>query len=127
MLQQTFLPASKLGITFEQRDALVRLFHRLEQGLIPPEKLDMGRFHGCAKCLAGHSGPAFFWFNDSPLPSTLRELFALRGQGETTPERDLRREVQKKATLLHATKALHNYLTTGEPRWREVLHEETPS
>lgn len=54
MLARTFKSAAELGMESHEYNALVTVLHMIEDGIIPPEGINMSSYHcGTKHCLAG--------------------------------------------------------------------------
>jgi hypothetical protein len=126
MLARSFLPATDLGISEIERDALIATLFAFERDEI--ESFSMRHFRescGTPACICGWAnyisgGRAFAEVSTmsgtlavrrlySRLPQQLQYLFDIQGLPQ-----------QAGATQAQAAAALSNYLTFGEPRWNEV-------
>jgi hypothetical protein len=126
MLARSFLPATALGISEVEREALIATLHAFERGEI--DNFTMRHFRetcGTPACICGWAnyfsdGRAFAEVSSMSgtravkrlhgrLPRQLQLLFDIQGFPR-----------QAGATPAQAATALSNYLTLGEPRWDEV-------
>lgn len=118
MLARSFLSATDLGISEQERDALIRTMFAFERGEIKPEEFDMREWCKTACCICGHAmrfNPSVFQQPSTEMPDGLYRLF-IPGY------RDLPTMRFMETIKPHeAAQALSNYLTTGLPRWREAL------
>lgn len=120
MLAQNFMTAEALGLTEEQHSALVKTLAFFERGEVPEGGFDM--FHwkkkhsdcGTACCLGGWAeilaGLPRYSMHNEDAPGLQRLFFPDSNAIVCT-------DPAKGAA------ALRNYLTTGEPRWEEVMGE----
>lgn len=121
MLAQNFMTADALGITEEQRQALILTLRFFEHGEVPHHRFHMNFWNftkkGCdtihciggwAEVLAQEEG--LFQDTDFFDVTPLSRLFFPRSQEASACE-----DVEKGAH------ALRNYLTTGEAQWDEVM------
>lgn len=131
MLAQTFKSAKDLKLRQEVYDALVKVYWMLADGVIPkrlffmgtvgsPEINAKGKPCGSAGCIMG-------WCN-AVTPGVIEPSSYDSSKGLVGPT-----ELNtlcfhpdaiggwEGASKEQATKALHNYLTTGRANWREVL------
>lgn len=122
MLAQNFLSAEALGITEEQREALIKTLGAFERGEIPEDEFYMGSWAcGTTACIGGWSERLankiiFLEINPFSLPVGLQELF-YPDEFEEDDKAICCRDINK------GSAALRNYLTLGEPRWDEVMAE----
>jgi hypothetical protein len=126
MLARSFLPATDLGISEVERDALIATLFAFERGEI--DNFTMRHFRencGTPACICGWAnyfseGRAFAEVTSMSgvlatkrlyhrLPKQLQYLFDIQGLPQ-----------QSGATQAQAAAAMSNYLTSGEPRWDEV-------
>jgi hypothetical protein len=106
-----YLSAKTLGISEEKRRALIGVAEDLITERIPQHMFSMGSW---CHCIAGHMRKRI------GLP-----MYAI-GIGEDEVLRQL--FISPSATRMSTTRkqagrAVFNYLTTGEPRWDEVLKD----
>jgi hypothetical protein len=126
MLARSFLPATALGISEVEREALIATLYAFERGEV--DNFTMRHFRescGTPACICGWAnyfseGRAFMEVSSMSgtravkrlyrrLPKQLQLLFDIQGFPQ-----------QAGATQPQAAAALSNYLTLGEPRWEEV-------
>lgn len=104
-----YLSAQSLGISEEKRRALIGLAEDLISERIPEHKFGMNSW---CTCIAGHmrrrAGLPFYGSGVGG-DEALTKLFL------PSPK------VREAATGPQAGRAVFNYLTTGDPKWDEVL------
>lgn len=123
MLARSFLSASDLGISEAHRQALIGVLTLLERHDLKPHEFGMAEWDcGSAACLGGWA-------------ERIAPRLRFRYRGWETPPRGAITDGLDKlfyphrdgclkaytATVEEGAQALSNYLTLGEPRWREVM------
>lgn len=141
MLARTFLTATELNLDQKKYDALILALHSLESGELAYYDFDRNSqrwnarskgkpigfnmslwrstpYHACGTvvCMGGLAevlGGVRFTAKDESACEHLHELFYVGAGVDLTP-----------ITIEQATKALTNFLTTGDPKWVDVLDED---
>lgn len=131
MLAQTILSAKELGLSEEMHGALVKLLGMFERGEIPKEKFTMWSVGkpttdpecGTAGCILGWASgllgvnalPHDKWLEWYEMHKTdwqSNRLFYPSFDGSM---------LGYHANTTQAARALRNYLSTGKPKWLEVM------
>lgn len=129
MLAQNFLDHTVLGISAEERQALVKVLGMLERGELKydrdmdadmPNGFNMADFVESGKC--GTVACICGWAD--LLCKTQLQITFFENEGLTElfiPSNFEYRITRDEITPAQAAIALRNYLTLGEPRWSEAL------
>lgn len=112
MLYDPRLPASKLGVTQRELDALDDTLFAMENGKVPGDRFDMRSWktciHGTCKRLTGvaigYSEPGH------PPPVHLHKLFC-----------GYPKSIAGLIGVKHAARALRSWRMTGDPHWTAAL------
>ncbi len=113
MLVRTFKTAAEIGLPQHEYEVLIQLLGMMERGEVTEGLFDMERI-GNPRC--GTPGCIIGWAYALGAHDFHTEI------GTDQQWRAFRRLTEARtATLGQATRALHNYLTTGYPHWRDVL------
>ena len=111
MLVRNFMTADALGISEDVRTGLVTVLGMLERGEILEEEFDMKEWEcGTTACIGGWVERVANCKIDSSKSMNLYDLFY--------PHDDSNGD---SATRAQAARAISSYLTTGDPRWRDVM------
>lgn len=121
MLARTFKSAAELGMEQHEYDALVTVLYHIEDGTIPPEKINMRHFHcGTAHCLAGWANTV----DEDAFPETNSGVFGpslsarVRRDSELGYLFGLGHSPMRYAAPKQARDALRGYLESGRcPRY----------
>lgn len=123
MLSKTFLSAEELGIDADIYDALVQVYWMLVDETIPEELFAMNQIgcpnlsdkgHPCGTpgCILGWCNAVHGKLYHQSYQSMAGRLASLFYAGDFVYLFGKRR---------HAAVAVHNYLTTGKPNWKEAM------
>lgn len=114
MLAKTFKSAEELKIAQNVHDALVKVHWMLIDSTIPETLFDMRTTGVHVGLPCGTAGCIIGWCHalDKNVPLQVNRLDKLCYPLD---------ERAYKANPTQAAKAIHNYLTTGYPKWREAL------
>jgi hypothetical protein len=147
MLARSFLSPEVLGITAKQHAALVKVLHMMERGELHHAGFDGGSVHGGAFNMQWWELPASRYVGRLPVDPECGTICCIGGWAEKVGGsemfsfykwafRDRKIDPKKKhlcdlfyppdtdlsrVTVDQASRALSSYLTTGDPKWGEIL------
>ena len=127
MLARNFMSAADLGVTERTRDVLIKLLGMMERGELVHCTLDVERgdnlFNmdvwgdcGTPQCIGGWMRTLGADLRHTRDGSTLYDLFYPNSEARHSPWIDYER-----ITVAQAAQATRNYLSSGAPRWLEVV------